>query len=61
MILSHLFILTEEMFMQNEYGLGQEWCDVDNLMFLFVYFKANVAPRETIVVKVMLSLQDGVV
>ena len=26
------FIITEDIFMQNEYGLGKWWCDVDHLM-----------------------------
>jgi len=32
--------------MQNEYGLGQGWRDVDNsILFLYISF-ASVAPRE---------------
>ena len=31
------FILTEEMFMHNEYGLGQGWCDVDNSVCFCIF------------------------
>ena len=54
-------ILTKEIVMQNEYGLGQGWCDDYNSMFFVVYFIGQCSSAWNAAIKVMLSLQDGAV